>query len=138
MPVGAPKPMRVQTSFISDSEIVDVVSDSMKKYGAPKFIDIPEYTTPKAARDDDFDDEEDAVKSLLSDEDFKEALYIAVRSGKIATSLLQRKLRIGYAKAAYFIDYMEEFGFISPPNGSKPREVLITEDELRAFIEDHE
>ncbi len=135
---GYAKPMRVQTAFISDGEIIEAVADSMKKYGAPNFIDIPDYTAPKAVRDDDFEDEEDVAKSLLSDDNFVEALHIAVRSGKIATSLLQRKLRIGYAKAACYIDYMEEFGFISPPNGSKPRDVLITEDELKAFFEDHE
>lgn len=56
---------------------------------------------------------------------FKEAVQLAIDNGTIRTSLLQRKFRIGYAKAARIIDTMEDMGYISPADGSKPRQVLI-------------
>ena len=66
---------------------------------------------------------------LRRDFQFLDAVDIAVNSGRLSTALLQRKLSIGYSKAARFIDVMCDMGIISEPNGQKPREVLITADE---------
>ena len=61
------------------------------------------------------------------------AIEVALENGKISTSLLQRKLSVGFGKAARMIDKMEEMGLVSPPNGQKPREILVTMDEYRAM-----
>ena len=75
------------------------------------------------------DDEQDY--GYYSDQRFLDAVDLAIRSGKISTSLLQRKLSIGYGKAAKYIDAMEDSGVVSEPQGQKPREILITMDEWR-------
>ena len=75
------------------------------------------------------DDEDDG--GYLSDKCFLDAVELVIRAGKASTSLLQRKLSIGYGKAAKFIDAMEELGIVGEPNHQKPREVLITLDEWR-------
>ena len=67
------------------------------------------------------------------EEQFYHALEVALENGKVSTSLLQRKLSVGFGKAARIIDKMEEMGFVSPPNGQKPREILITMDQYRAM-----
>ena len=60
---------------------------------------------------------------------------VAIATGKVSTSLIQRKLSIGYGKAAKFLDVMEDMGIISEVNGYKPREVLITADEWKVKLE---
>ena len=133
LPVGAPSAMRVQGAFISDSEIKGTVEELVGKFGEPTLISIPPITPGYTASDEEEDEEE----SILTDKLFLEALELAVRSGKISTSLIQRKLRIGYSKSAMFLDYMEDFGIISAMNGSKPRDVLINEEELKEFLKNH-
>ena len=93
------------------------------------FLDgIKKLTQPFDDEDDFYDDDEEN-SSYYSDQLFLDAVEIAIRAGKISTSLLQRKLSIGYGKAAMYIDTMEELGIITEPQGQKPRDVLITLDE---------
>ena len=132
IPAGAPKAIRVQGAYISDANAEKVALEASEKYGAPEFTEIPDYPI-SPSRPQDFDDDEE--DDILCDEQFLEAVYIAVKQGKVSTSLLQRKLSIGYARAATYIDYMEDLGFISESNGSKPRDVLITMDELNERLE---
>ena len=80
------------------------------------------------------EEDEDSNESILSDATFNEALDIAFSTGKISTSLLQRKLFIGYSKAAMLIDAMEDLGIVSEINGQKPREVLITKEEWKELL----
>jgi S-DNA-T family DNA segregation ATPase FtsK/SpoIIIE len=83
---------------------------------------------------DDYDDddrEESGGEGFLNDRQFLDAVDVALSMGKISTSLIQRKISIGYGKAAKFIDVMEDMGIVSEPNGQKPRDVLITKDEWR-------
>ena len=71
------------------------------------------------------------------DPKFREAVKIAVETGRVATSLLQRKLEIGYGRAAKIIDQMEEHGYVSPAEGNKPRKILISkEDFMQMTIND--
>ena len=71
------------------------------------------------------------------DPKFREAVKVAVESGRVATSLLQRKLEIGYGRAAKIIDQMEEMGYVSAPEGNKPRKILISkEDFMQMSIND--
>ena len=72
---------------------------------------------------------------LLCDERFIDGVEIAIKNGKVSTSLLQRKISIGYGMAAKFIDTMEDLGIVSEPNGQKPRDVLITLDEWHEMLE---
>ena len=71
------------------------------------------------------------------DPKFREAVKVAVETGRVATSLLQRKLEIGYGRAAKIIDQMEEMGYVSAPEGNKPRKILISkEDFMQMSIND--
>ena len=135
-PVGSSKPMRVQGAFVSDNEVEDIVSfvkthNSAAKYDSG-FISTME-TSAKAIgskkSDSSFDDAGESASSG-GDAKFAEAVKIAIEMGKISTSLLQRKLEIGYSRAAKLLDLMEEKGYVTPQNGTKPREVLITMNEF--------
>ena len=136
-PVGASKPMRVQGAFVSDSEVEDIVNfvkthNSGAKYNAD-FISTMESTAKNLnAKKGDIsaDDTDDAPTSGGGDSKFEEAVKLAIDSGKISTSLLQRRLGVGYGRAAKLIDLMEERGYVSAANGTKPREVLITMNEF--------
>ena len=136
-PVGASKPMRVQGAFVSDSEVEDIVSfvkthNSAAKYDA-SFISTMESSAKNigAKKSDGVsDDSDDGASSNSGDSKFEEAVKLAIESGKISTSLLQRRLGVGYGRAAKLIDLMEEKGYVSQANGTKPREVLITMNEF--------
>ena len=86
--------------------------------------------------DDDFDSDEDSEEGAgyLNDKQFLEAVELAIRHGKISTSLIQRKISVGYGKAAKFIDIMEDLGVVSEPNGSKPRDILVTKNEWEEML----
>jgi len=121
-PVGQSKPTRVQCTYVSDHEINAIIDAVEVKKGKQYDSSIedeiskePEEKRPK--RDGDV---------LLED-----AINIAFEYNQISTSMLQRKLQVGYARAGRIIDDLEERGIISGPNGSKPREILVTEDEVR-------
>lgn len=131
-PVGSTKPYRVQGSFVSDGEIERIVDFIKKNSGVSSYNEEVISTIEKEAakcgndkkgRSSDFDGEADdsEVDTL-----FWEAVEIAVDSGKMSTSLLQRRLQVGYGRAAKLIDAMEERGIVSAPEGSKPRSVLIS------------
>ena len=138
-PVDKTKPIRVQGAFVSDSE-VEAIMDFLKseevgaQYDEEIYAEINKAAQKcgnkkggAAAEDDGMDD--DDVCGYYNDQKFLDAVELAIRSRKISTSLLQRKLSIGYGKAAKYIDAMEEIGIVSEPNGQKPRDVLITMDE---------
>ncbi len=144
VPAGAPKALRVQGAFVSDGEVSSVMKflKSQAKgdiYDAQALEDInraAQKCTKGGKGGDDFndDDDDDEDVGILNDQQFLDAVDIAIRSNKISTSLLQRKIKIGYGKAAKFIDYMEEMGIVSEPNGQKPRDVLITKDEWHEML----
>ena len=127
MPVGQSKPLRVQGCYVSNQEIERVI-EFLKNGGQDQEYDqqvIEEIEKAAASagksagRDDD-----DAGEEF--DEALPQAIEIAVEAGSISTSMLQRKLRFGYARAGRIIDQMEQRGIIGPSEGSKPRKVLIT------------
>ena len=132
--------MRIQGAFVSDGEVSSVIKFLKEQsLNAPYSKTILDEVNEKAksikskqSRDDADAEGED---SYLNDEKFLSAVDIALNAGNISTSLLQRKLSIGYGKAAKFIDIMEELGIVSEPCGQKPREVLITKDEWNATLE---
>ena len=127
-PLGLGKPIRVQGSFVSDDEVHDVIefikAQSEGAAYAGDVIDTIENAGASAvsgAQDEDSDE-------LLSD-----AVALVVHSGQASVSMLQRRFRIGYNRAARIIDMMEARGIVGPPEGSKPRQVLLTEVELYAM-----
>lgn len=107
-------PVRIQGAFISEDEIVDVVRH-LRTLGKPEYIDIDEFL---------FTDEEGEL-SEDEDELFVEALKIVEETRKASASYLQRRLSVGYNRAARMIERMEEMGYIGPQQGSKPRDVFI-------------
>ena len=138
-PVDKTKPIRVQGAYVSDSE-VEAIMEFLKSQGEGAQYDEDIFAeVNKAAQKcgnkkgggGDFDDDGDSedVVGYYNDQKFIEAVEIAINSGKISTSLLQRKLSVGYGKAAKYIDAMEEIGVVGPANGQKPREVLMSLDQ---------
>ena len=128
-PVGASKPQRVQGAFVSEKEIDAVIHFLKKHAGGAAYQDEVMQTIEKEAQlcgqkkrggatDTDGMEDEDPM--------LPEAIALAVESGKISTSLLQRRLSLGYGRAAKLVDCMERMGIVSPPDGQKPRAVLIT------------
>ena len=146
-PVGKPKPVRVQGAFVSDSEVEKImkflksnVKGAVYDEQAMEGINRATQKCVKGSKDSGFDDDFDTDDSetggggYLNDKQFLEAADLAVKQGKISTSLIQRKIGVGYSKAAKFIDIMEDLGIVSAPNGQKPRDVLVTRDEWQAML----
>lgn len=118
-----PKPKRVQAALITDTE-TNKICDFLREQRPPTYDDEvvsqPVQLTGKGAL-------VAAAESGDSDAAWKEAVEVVVNSGKASTSLLQRKLRIGYGRASRLIDMMEEQGIVGPAEGSRPREVLVSD-----------
>ena len=132
-------PKRVQGAFLDDDE-VNRVADYLRKnssaveYDESVMADM-ERESEKCNKDKKGADMGAVENGAdMGEEDlFYKAVEVALESGKISTSLLQRRLSLGFGKAARIIDRMCDLGIVSPPNGQKPREVLITADEYRAM-----
>ena len=124
-PAGAPKPVRIQGAFVSDSEVEKIV-DFVKTEGEPKYNeDIIESIENANKSDREMVEEasEDDTDPFLMD-----AIEVVVETGQASTSFIQRRFKVGYARAGRIIDQMEERGIISGYQGSKPREVLMSKE----------
>ena len=127
-PSGAPKPSRVQGAFVSDEEVEKIV-DFVKSNGTATYsedilesIENSNKTDKELAQEQSEDDETDPF--------LMDAIQTVVETGQASTSFIQRRFKVGYARAGRIIDQMEERGVISGYQGSKPREVLMTLDKL--------
>jgi S-DNA-T family DNA segregation ATPase FtsK/SpoIIIE len=118
---GEGQPERVQSAYISESELKNVVKylvDSFKDE-VPSEIELSgSISADKSIFDSQFGDDD------TGDDLYEDARQVVIEAGKASTSYLQRKLGVGYARAAKLIDMLEEKGIVGPGNGSKPREVL--------------
>ncbi|MEG2915208.1 MAG: DNA translocase FtsK [Oscillospiraceae bacterium] len=132
-PVGMPKPIRVQGCFVSDTEVEQVV-EFIKKGEKPTEYDqqiideidrqaVAEKGSKSSGKDKD-DDGFDVGDDMMPD-----AIECILEMGQASTSLLQRKLKLGYARAARIMDQLEERGIVGEFEGSKPRQVMITKDQ---------
>ena len=130
-PLGMPKPARIQGCFVTDQEVEEVVA-FVKQCGQPEYnqeiLDHMEKAVQAAEEGSsgggggfDGEEEEDSL--------FDEAVEIVVSSGQASVSMLQRRLKLGYSRAARLVDQMEERGIVGPFEGSKPRAVLITKSD---------
>jgi len=117
---GTQMPERVQAAFVSDEEVKKVV-DFLSGQMPPLFDESLIYSLEKNDNDSKNNVEEDILDEVLWDD----ALSVISRTGKASASFLQRKLKIGYNRAARIIDLMEQQGLVGPENGSKPREVYV-------------
>lgn len=131
LPVGAPKPMRVQGCYASDEEIEGVTNYIKKSSSAQYNAEIEEKIKRIAAeeiaqgkRNDDRGGEDIEIDSKMED-----AIKCVIEAGQASTSLIQRRLKVGYARAGRMIDDMEQMGIVGPHQGSKPRDVLMTYNE---------
>ncbi len=124
-PTGATKPTRIQGAFVSDKEVENIVK-FVKKDGGAQYDEHIMETIDRADEPEKVsnkDEEEDEVDSLLD-----EAIEMCIESGQASTSFIQRRFKVGYARAGRIIDQMEERGIISGYQGSKPREVLMSKE----------
>ncbi len=121
IPKGRNKPLRLQGAFVSDRELMDLV-EFVKTQGQPEYMDI----APTRSEEDEDGEDDDAAESGDSDSPLVDQIvrYLETQE-KTSTSMLQRKFRIGYNRAARIMDQLEEKGMVSPMDGSNKRRVLI-------------
>jgi S-DNA-T family DNA segregation ATPase FtsK/SpoIIIE len=126
LPPGTSRLQRVHAPFVTEKEIA-AVTDFWKKQGQAEYVQ-GFLEAPKDAQGRDLDAHGDGDDT--DDELFQDAVRLVLEFGKASTSLLQRRLRIGYGRAAHLIDMMERDGIVGPAEGSKPREILKPPDWL--------
>ena len=128
-PIGSTKPKRVQGCFVSDEEVEKVASfvksGSSAEYDDNIMLEIERQAAMEKQKQTGVDEDVSDTDPVLD-----EAIKVVVENGMASTSLLQRKLKLGYARAARIIDEMETRGIVGPYEGSKPRKVLITKEQL--------
>ena len=142
-PVGSAKPLRVQGAFVTDSEVEKIVNFICDNNGGAKFnkefiqqieLEAAKCGQSKKGASSASDAEMPEIEG--GDSKFRDAVKLAIEEGKISTSLMQRRLGVGYGRAAKIIDTMEQMGYVSKPDGNKPRRVLITMEEYMRRVVD--
>ena len=127
LPVGVPKPIRIQNAFISMEEVEKVVDSIYTQQGYSKRFLLPSMFEKKASSGGNFLSEVDPM--------FEDAARIIVKYQQGSVSLLQRRLKLGYARAARIVDQLEQAGIVGASLGSKAREVLVeSEEELETIL----
>lgn len=147
VPIGSMRDTRVQGAFVDDKEVERICEFIRATNGTAeydeKFIsklkELAAQCGNKGRSGGDFvPSGEDGGSDKGADSKYADAVRIAIEEKRVSTSLLQRKLEIGYSRAAKLIDRMQSEGYVSPPDGSKPRTILITPEEyMEKFIDNH-
>ena len=123
-PMGENNPIRIQGAFVSEEELQKIVDFTISQQKAMYDESLTvEKNSSSSTVNDDYQSEDEYDDPL-----YNEIVDFAINTGKISASLIQRKYRLGYNRAARIIDLLEERGIIGPPNGSKPREVLMKKE----------
>ena len=130
-PPGSSRLVRAQGAFVSDEEILHLV-DFLKVNGPPKYAEAVQQHIDRAASEDDENGAGNGADGDMGDDEelFQQALDVLRSTKRASTSMIQRRLRIGYNRAARIMDLMEDKGIIGPENGSSPREILKDLDTL--------
>ena len=136
-PIGAGKPMRVQGCFVSDPEVEAVTSFVKENFNTNYDQEVLEEIERKAAQTGNgkatVSDPEPNQNELDGDEMLPAAVDVILETGQASVSMLQRRLKLGYARAARIVDEMEEKGIVGPFQGSKPRSILVTKEQWQAM-----
>ncbi len=131
-PIGCGKPQRIQGAFVSDEERDQIVS-FIKEKAAPQYSEDVMAQIEKAAEEKNSNgkkgDHEDVAEVSEYDELLPQAVDVIFDTKQASVSMLQRRLKLGYSRAARIVDQIEELGVIGPFEGSKPRQILITKDQ---------
>jgi len=125
-PIGANKPIRVQGAFISDDEVEHLV-EFVKAQREPEYDDI---VTQEAEKETEKESSEE--NDIYRDELLERAVNLVMESGQASVSMLQRRFRIGYTRAARLVDTMEDLKIVGPSMGSKAREILMSPEQAKA------
>ena len=130
-PPGTSKLVRAQGAFVSDDEVQQIV-DFLKVNGPPLYAQSVQQQIDRAAAEDEDGGEEGGEEGDLGDDEelYQQALDVLKSTKRASTSMLQRRLRIGYNRAARIMEIMEDKGIVGPENGSSPREILVDLDSL--------
>jgi S-DNA-T family DNA segregation ATPase FtsK/SpoIIIE len=129
-PPGSSRLVRAQGAFVSDEEVQEMV-EFLKRNGPPQYAQSVQQQIDRASREEEDGDGEGGDGDLGDDgELYQEALEVLKATKRASTSMIQRKLRIGYNRAARIMEIMEEKGIVGPENGSSPREILVDLDSL--------
>jgi len=122
-PINVSKPIRAQGSFVSEKEIKNIVSFLEDKGPAPDYQEniLSLKKNQESLKEEDEQEEEDEL--------FEDAVDTIINNNQASISILQRKLRIGYTRAARLIDMMEKKGMVGPYDGRSPRKILLSKDD---------
>jgi S-DNA-T family DNA segregation ATPase FtsK/SpoIIIE len=140
-PVGAMKPTRVQGAFVSDAEVEKIcefirATNGTAVYNEAFTSKMKEYSAMCGNKKNKNAEAAVSLPGESGDNKYVDAIRISIEENRVSTSLLQRKLGIGYSRAAKIIDRMEEEGLVSKPDGSKPRNILISAEQfIERYIE---
>jgi S-DNA-T family DNA segregation ATPase FtsK/SpoIIIE len=127
LPPGTARMRRIHGAYVSEKEIVEIVSFVKKNQGRPEYIEEITQIEEEASAADGIE--------FLNDPKYDEAVKVVLTTGQASASYLQRRLRLGYSRAARLIEMMEANGIVGPSQGSKPREILIRADDYPGMNE---
>jgi S-DNA-T family DNA segregation ATPase FtsK/SpoIIIE len=135
-PIGNGKPLRVQGCFVDDEEVEAVanyVKDNYITHYDQTVIDEIEQKVVQNSSKGSGPDPDPTADEAAGDEMLPAAVEVILETGQASVSMLQRRLKLGYARAARIVDEMEERGIVGPFKGSKPREILVTKEQWTAM-----
>jgi S-DNA-T family DNA segregation ATPase FtsK/SpoIIIE len=131
-PPGSSKLVRAQGAMVSDEEIANIL-EFLKKNGPPAYEqEVQAHIDQAASEDEDEEDKDEDGEDEMGDDDelYQQAMEVLKTTRRASTSMLQRRLRIGYNRAARIMELMEEKGVVGPENGAQPREILADLDKI--------
>ncbi len=128
MPIDAAKPVRIQGCYLSETE-TNALVDYLKEQSKPNYTILVPETTNSGGGDRGGEAPDD-----VDDAFFEQAVRLVVNNGQASTSMLQRRFRIGYTRAARIVEMMEEKGIVGALNGAKPRELLVSKDQVEQMF----
>jgi S-DNA-T family DNA segregation ATPase FtsK/SpoIIIE len=129
MPIDAAKPIRIQGCYLSENE-TNALVQYLKDQEKPAF----NFTVADSGGGVDAGRNGASADDEVDDQFFEQAVRLVVNNGQASTSMLQRRFRIGYTRAARIVEMMEEKGIVGPLNGAKPREILVSKDEVEQMF----